>query len=221
MSKSREVADYLKKNPKFVAEHHDLLAGIALPEQPDVAPVHERIYARQVQALRERQDQQQARLDLMVDTARSNQDLARGLHQIAVTLLSPDNPGLNLDPTDPVAPGLLVKSCFDIADVAVFLASKRHDFPAQVDYAFLCQRVAHLGSVCDDRVSGKLGAALFPDAAAIVSCAFIPIAHRQALYGVMVLGSADPQRFQPDMGKVILDRLGQLIGAYLAGRGLA
>ena len=218
MSKSREVADYLKKNPEFVAEHQDLLAGIAPPAQPDAAPeqVHGRIHERRVQALRARQNQQQARLDLMVDAARSNQDLAHGLHQIAVTLLGLED----FDSEDSAAPGLLVKSRFDIDDVAVFLASKRQDFPAQVDYALLCQRVEHLASVCDDRVSKKLGAVLFPGAAEIRSCAFIPIAHRQALCGVMVLGAADPQRFQPDMGVLILDRLGQLIGAYLAGRGL-
>ncbi len=216
MPKSREVADYLKDHPEFFAEHSDLLDAMNLPEQPGQPPAHERIHERQVRALRERHEQQQARLDLIVDTARSNQDLARGLHQVAVNLLGLDD----LDPEDPAAPGRLVKARFDIDDVAVFLSARQQDFPPQVDYALLCQRVEHLASVCDDRVSSKLGAALFPDAAAIQSCAFIPITHGQKFYGVMVLGSADRQRFQPDMGVLILDRLGQLLGAYLAGRGL-
>ena len=75
--------------------------------------------------------------------------------------------------------------------------------------------------MCDDRVSRRLSAALFPPpAVAIASCAFIPLTQAQTLGGVLVLGAADGQRFQPGMGVVILDRLGQLVSAHLAGRGL-
>ena len=230
MPKSREVADYLKTHPEFFAEYPDLLAA-NLPAAADAVPAHKRIHERQVQALRERQDRQQARFDQVLDTARSNQDLDFGLHQIAVALLNPDD----MDAKDPTAPGALVKSRFDMDEVAIFLSAPlstkadakkseqktKQTIPdAQVDYERLSQRVEHLGSVCDDRVSSQLGTALFPDAAAIASCAFVPITHQQKLYGVMVLGSADRERFQPDMGVLILDRLGQLLGAYLAGRGL-
>lgn len=219
MDKSQEVAAYLNSHPEFFAEHPALLAAMKMPAQPEQrdAPAHEmsheRIHERQMQALRERHERQQARLDLIVDTARSNQDLAHGLHHIAVNLLGLDD----IDPQDLAAPGALVKDRFDIDEVAVFLSAQEADFPPQVDYALLCQRVEHLGSICDDRVSSKLSAALFPHAT-IASCAFIPIIHRQKFYGVMVLGSANRQRFQPDMGVLILDRLGQLIGAYVAGR---
>ena len=222
MTKSREVADYLKKNPNFFTENRDLLAGLELPEQPELpglpgtAPVHERIHERQVRALRTRHDLQQAKLDLMVDTVKNNQALERGVHQFAVTLLNLED----LDPANPDAPALLVKSRFDVDNVAVFLSSRQQDFSPEVDYSLLCRRVEHLGSVCDDRISSKLGAGLFPRAGAIESCAFIPVVHRQKLSGVMVLGAADKQRFQPGMGVWILDRLGELIGAYLAGRDL-
>ncbi len=217
MSQSRKIADYLKEHPDFFAEHPDLLAAMNAPEAPLATPAHGRIHDRRELALRERQERQQTRMESMLDTARSNQDLADELHQIAVSLLSADK---SKDLKDPAVPGLLVKSRFDIDEVAIFLSSEQQDFPPQVDYAHLCQRVAHFGSVCDDRVSSKLGAALFPHAAAIASCAFIPLAHRQKLHGVMVLGCVDRERFQPGMGALILDRLGQLIGAYLAGHGL-
>ena len=239
MPKSREVADYLKAHPEFFAEYPDLLAAINQSAAADAVPAHKRIHERQVQALRERNQRQQARFDQLLDTAHSNHDLDFGLHQIAVALLNPDD----IDAKDPSAPGRLVKSRFDMDDVAIFLSAKLPAKPpakksaqkdghktkqqtkqkpaaAQVDYEMLSQRVEHLGSVCDDRVSSQLGTALFPHAAAIASCAFVPITHQQKLYGVMVLGSADRERFQPDMGVLILDRLGQLLGAYLAGRGL-
>ena len=159
MTKSREVADYLKKNPNFFTENRDLLAGLELPEQPELpglpgtAPVHERIHERQVRALRTRHDLQQAKLDLMVDTVKNNQALEQGVHQFAVTLLNLED----LDPANPDAPALLVKSRFDVDNVAVFLSSRQQDFSPEVDYSLLCRRVEHLGSVCDDRISSKLG----------------------------------------------------------------
>ena len=235
MPKSREVADYLKAHPEFFAEYPDLLVAINQSAAADAVPAHKRIHERQVQALRERNQRQQARFDQLLDTAHSNHDLDFGLHQIVIALLNPDD----IDAKDPSAPARLVKSRFDMDEVAIFLSAKppakksaqkdghktkqqtkQKPAAAQVDYEMLSQRVEHLGSVCDDRVSSQLGTALFPHAAAIASCAFVPITHQQKLYGVMVLGSADRERFQPDMGVLILDRLGQLLGAYLVGRGL-
>ena len=212
MPNAREVAAYLKKNPEFFAKRRDLLAAMKLPEDADAAPFH----ARQVQALRDREAEQQARFDSMLDTARNNQDLELGLHEIAVTLMSQTD----IDPSDPAAPAVAVKARFDIDEVAIFLASRSPDSIPRVDYPLLCRRVEHLGSVCDDRVSRKLSATLFPRTAAITSCAFIPLTRARKLGGVMVLGAADPRRFQPGMGVVILDRLGQLLSAYLAGRDL-
>lgn len=209
MPNSREVADYLEKHPDFFTERRALLAAMHLPEAPGATPFHER----QVQALRDRQ----ARLDRVLDTVRDNQHLEQQLHQVAVELLNAD--GLD----GPGATAALVETRFDLDAVAIFLASQMARQPAsppQVDYPSLCRRVEHLSSACDDRVSNKLSASLFPDAGAIASCAFVPLAHRQALCGVMVLGAADSQRFQPGMGVLILDRLGQLISACLAGRNL-
>jgi len=212
MPKSQQVVDYLKKNPGFFDQHQELLAAMDFSNQTGVVPFHER----QVQVLRDRQDVQQARLDLIVDTARSNQDLEHGLHRIAVKLLSLEG----LDPEDPIQPALLVKSRFDVDDVAIFLSSRQPYIDPKIDYPSLCKRVAHLGSVCDDRVSSKLQIVLFSDASSVASCAFVPIVYQQNIFGVMVLGSKDKDQFQPGMGVRVLDRLGQLIGAYLAGRGL-
>jgi len=207
MPNSREVADYLEKHPDFFTQRRDLLAAMDLPEAPGATPFHER----QVQALRDRQ----ARLDRMLDTVRDNQHLEQQLHQVAVELLNFDGPD------GPGAPAALVEARFDLDAVAIFLSSQIARQPgAQVDYPSLCRRVQHLSSSCDDRVPGKLSASLFPEAGAIASCAFVPLARDRALCGVMVLGAADSQRFQPGMGVLILDRLGQLMCAYLAGRNL-
>lgn len=218
MPNPKEIADYLESHPDFFVERGELLAAMRLPEA-FATPFHER----QAQALRDRQ----ARLDRMLDTVKTNQHLEQELHRLAVELLEA---GVAADATVAVAaPAALVKTRFDLSGAAIFLDSQRDAFDPAVDYASLCHRVEHLGSVCDDRVSSKLSAALFPadesaaaESAVIASCAFVPLAHGEPgkLRGVLALGDADRARFQPGMGVLILDRLGQLVSAYLDGRGL-
>ncbi|MDD9821830.1 MAG: DUF484 family protein, partial [Gammaproteobacteria bacterium] len=226
MPNSKAVADYLESHPDFFASRGALLAAMQLPEE-FATPFH----ARQAQALRDRQ----ARLDRMLETVKVNQNLDQELHQFAVELLGMVGDGRAAAPDAAAAaiaaPMELLKTRFDLDAAAVFLDAQRDSFDPGLDYASLCNRVEHLGGVCDDRVSSKLSAALFPAAAdvaagagaaapAVASCAFVPLARGRQLRGVMVLGDADRARFQPGMGALILDRLGQLVSAYLAGRGL-
>ena len=227
MPNSKAVADYLESHPDFFASRGALLAAMQLPEE-FATPFH----ARQAQALRDRQ----ARLDRMLETVKVNQNLEQELHQFAVELLGMVGDGRAASAPDTgdaaaaiAAPMELLKTRFDLDAAAVFLDAQRDSFDPGLDYASLCNRVEHLGGVCDDRVSSKLSAALFPAAAdvdsdsaaaPVASCAFVPLARGRQLRGVMVLGDADRARFQPGMGALILDRLGQLVSAYLAGRGL-
>jgi len=220
MPKPNEVADYLARHTDFFAERGELLAAMRLPEA-FATPFHER----QAQALRERQ----TRLDRMLETLKANQNLEQELHEFAVELLAADVADAEASPAgEAVAtgrPAELLAARFDLTAAAVFVGRQKNNFDPAVDYAALCSRVEHLGGACDDRVSSKLCAALFPDvaadtAAAIASCAFVPLARARQLRGVLVLGDADRARFQPGMGVLFLDRIGQLVSAYLRGCGL-
>jgi len=220
MPNAKEVADYLERHPDFFAARGALLASMRLPEE-FATPFH----ARQAQAMRERQ----ARLDRMLETLKTNQNLEQELHELAVELLRAGGAGADDSAADVSVPAELLKARFDLTAVAIFLESRAGDFEPGVDYASLCARVSHFSGACDDRVSSKLSAALFPppaDAGAIASCAFVPLlragaaGEKRCLRGVMVLGDADRARFQPGMGALILDRLGQQVSAFLCGRGL-
>lgn len=213
------VAEYLAVHPQFFAGRGELLAGMELPaaegkeeEQAGVGG-REDFYPRLVETLRNRHEQQQARMEWMVDTARGNQDRLWDLHRVTLALF-----GEVGEEEEGLAERLagLVKEGFGLDDVVVFLASQQEGAQqGKVDYAQLCQRVSHLSSVCDDRVGADLLGALF-SVAGICSCAFVPLAFRGKLYGVMVLGAVERTRFQPDMGVLLVDRLGELLGGYIA-----
>lgn len=218
MPKPKEVADYLASHPDFFASRGELLANLRLPEE-FATPFHER----QAQALRERQ----TRLDRMLETVKDNQTIEQELHDFAVDLLNADcaggGAGDNAEAETIALPAALLKARFDLTAAAIFLGRQADALDPGVDYASLCSRVEHLSGACDDRVSTKLSAAMFPAAAesnAIASCAFVPLLSARQVRGVLVLGDADRARFQPGMGVLFLDRLGQLVSAYLYGRGL-
>lgn len=190
--------------------------------EPAAPPMHTRVADRRRETISARQASHRAQLDEMVRIAAANHELERGLHRVATALLAER-------PRDVAAAvARWMRAYFAVPRAAVWLADRARAAAAAAHYEQLRQRVAHLGSICEDRAPRKLLAAWFAaapaageDAVAIASCAFIPLAYEGNLYGVLALGSPDKTRFQPGMGAEILDRLGQLLGAYLAGAAAA
>ena len=48
------------------------------------------------------------------------------------------------------------------------------------------------------------------------SFAFIPLSDEKQVYGVLILGTEDPNRFKADMGSLYLERIGDLVSAAVA-----
>ena len=113
-----------------------------------------------------------------------------------------------------------MKNLFNVSEVIILLENLDDDSRSQV-FDQVKQRVIHKSSICDDRVSNSLLESIFDrDAQGIGSCAFIPLVFNDNITGVMVLGSVSQERFSPGMGVNFLDKLGMLVGSYLAGRQL-
>ena len=208
MSKAQDVIEFLKSNPRFLLENEDLIADLDTAEEQSGNV----FYERQLKVLRERENQQKARLELIVDGARDNQKLESDLTEVAIRLLSHDSSN-ELPAAMVVA---LVKRQFNIKGAVVLLNS---DGDRHAKYDEVRQRVMHKSSICDDRVSSQLMQGLFEEEyEAIKSCAFVPLTFDDQLIGVMILGSNSAERFQPGVGVMFLDRLGQLVAAYIKGR---
>ena len=217
MPTAQEIIDYLKDNPAFFKEREELLAqlNLDLTDMEGVSP----FVARQLQVLKDRESQQQAKIDLIMDGAKSNQKLEADFVEIAVRLLSHKSD--SDDPVDIVS--ALVKRQFNVKALVIMLKAggdgSQSNSVFHQKYDEVRQRVAHKKSVCDDRVSSTLLESLFDqDDQAIKSCAFIPLVFEDDLIGTMVLGSSSVSRFQPGVGVMFLDRLGLLVAGFLQGR---
>ncbi len=210
MPKPEEVVDYLRANPDFFGQREDLLVELGLGDAGGSAL----FYERQLQVLRDRLTHHQAKIEFIVDGVRNNQKLESDFLQVAISLLA--HRGYNDSPVETV--NQLMKRQFDIEESVIILKPGTAD-PEPPRYEAVRQRVAHTGSVCDDRLSSALRESIFgAGEQSVQSCAFIPLPFEDELLGVMTLGSHSRIRFQPDIGVMFLDRLGLLIGGYLHGR---
>lgn len=203
--KAEDVAAYLKQNPDFFMEHQEVLAEL------EVAAEQQPFHQRQLEVLRQRHSAEQAKYEMVVDSARNNQALEQTLHEFAQQLLGSGDKEKSTAIT-------VTKKMFQLEWAKIF----KPDEPEEqgVDVESLTKRVSHGSSICDDRVSTELLGQMFGDDHDVNSCAFIPLQitdqDRVQCIGVMVLGAADATRFQPGMGPIYLDRMGDLIAAFLS-----
>ena len=211
MINAAAVLDYLKQNPSFFQQHETILVELGLMDRDKSAPFIER----QIEVLKTRESEQKAKLDMIVDSARSNLKLEDDFLEIVIRLLSIDqSSGSAMD----IVSSLLVKQ-FNVKKAVVLLQMENMD-SRHAHYDEIRQRVTHKSSICDDRISSSLLQALFDsEADHVKSCAFIPLLFDDEIKGVLVLGSSDRERFNPEMGVNFLDKLGLLVGAYLQGKG--
>lgn len=207
--KTQEVIDYLKKHPSFFEENPELLRYLDFGDGVGATT----FYERQRKVWKERENQQQTKIDLIVDSAKNNQRLETDLQEMAIGLLSGRH-----NKKDAVKTVVaLVKRQFNVNDVAILLSNEEEGC-AHPKYDDIRQRVVHQSSICDDRLSSNLLEALFSENfKAIKSCAFVPIIFADEIKGIMVLGSISETRFQPGIGVIFLDRLGLLVGGYFQG----
>lgn len=211
MLNAREVIEFLKNNPKFFEENEEILSELKFGSGNGAT----HFYERQLNVLKQRESQQQSKIDLIVDSAKNNQRLETDLLEMSIRLLSEGQNGN--DPVNTVI--ALIKRQFNVHDAVVLLRSEER-YPRHKKFDEVRQRVNHKSSVCDDRVSSKLLDELFEqEKTSVQSCAFVPLIFSDEITGVMVLGSNLRDRFPPDTGVVFLDRLGLLVGSYLQGGG--
>ncbi len=210
-----EVADYLRRHPRFFAKHLDLLEVLEVPH-PCGSAVS--LVARQIDLLRERTRRLETQLNDIVQIARDNDILHQRIHQLTLALLaarSLEDALACLEwgfteyfQTDFVA--------VRIADplLATPIANLRW-VPAAGSQESMAEALETGRPVCGQPNPEEARLLFGAVAGEVASQALIPL--RQAgLRGVLAIGSRDPQRFLPGMGAVFLHQLGEIIAARLA-----
>jgi uncharacterized protein YigA (DUF484 family) len=217
---SEEVlVDYLVRHPDFFERHAGVLTRLRIPHERGGQTIS--LVERQVQALRDKNQQLEAKIHEFVSIAQSNDALSTKIHRLSCRLVG----------------------AHGAAEVIEALeASLREDFGAS-HWVMVCLRsdvpelsrlmTRHLRLI-DDRGAGELKPFetffeankprcgqirdtqreyLFGnDAAEIGSAALVPLGDG-AEYGLLAIGSNETERFQSSMSTDFLTRIGELVSA--------
>lgn len=207
-----DIARWLEAHPEFFDEHAEIFADLKVPHPHTGRAIS--LGERQVLSLRERLHVLERRMNMLMQTARTNQQIAMQLHEWSLGLLSETEPGAL---PERVRHGL--KAVFNVDDVALRLwdcpGLPGPNQPEDVDeetrlFADSLDR-PYCGRDTQFRAVQWLNTV--PASLAMVT---LRTPQRGQAFGLLVLGADDASRFTADMGTLFLEQVGALAGAALS-----
>lgn len=212
--KPENVARYLRKNPQFFVEYAEMLADIRIPHPYDGRAIS--ISERQLTLLREKNRQLQEKLHELISIGENNDLIGEKMHQLTMALVA-------FNSLDEMLNGLndTLREIFSIPHVAVRLwfscdstDDKRRPEFAPISETMRTTVESMAKPYCGPHLTDEIKQWFGPDAPQLRSFSMIPL-RRKDTFGLLVMGSPEPERFYPDMGTLYLERLGELIASAL------
>ncbi len=212
-----EMVRYLRDHPAFFEDHQDVLAGMILSHESGSAVS---LIERQVQILREQKDEQKRKLQNLITAAKNNEKLNNNVNALILKLLDASS----LDAVIQVIEQGMRADFEADAIVVKLLASGNAVLKEHAELTSWQQPALVIGEkvmtarepVCGSFNSDQMQA-LFADAD-IKSAGIVPLSkdkNSKNCYGIIAIGSYDPQRFRSDMGTIFLTLLGQVLTRIL------
>jgi uncharacterized protein YigA (DUF484 family) len=210
-----DIANYLANTPDFFVRHAGVLAAVQLSSPHGQRAVS--LQERQAELLREKIKGLELRSADMIRHGQENSAIADRLHRWTRELL------LTRDTQDlPLVAAREMAAQFNVPQVAIKLWDVAPDFAGQAYAQGASDDVQAFASslprpYCGSN-PGLEAAGWLVDPGAVSSLALIPLraGEGQDAFGLLVLGSSDPQRFAADMGTEFLERMGELTSAALS-----
>ncbi len=216
LSLQEVVANYLRRNPGFLAAFPDVLETLQLSHASGTASS---LIERQVSQLRKKNQELRQQLNQLMRVAAENEQLMSRLHQLTLELMAMDNPGAFFQHL-----GRSLLNDFKADILRVYLFDRKTAGLASEDVCWvdrdderLQQFQVHLEkghTVCGRLGEHKLNFLFDSKARWVQSTALVPLGERGA-DGMMAIGSSDPARFYPGMGTLFLDLLADVISSSL------
>jgi uncharacterized protein YigA (DUF484 family) len=213
---AQDVAQYLVDHPDFFDQHPELLAGMQLPHPHNGQAIS--LVERQSLMLRERIKSLEMRVAEMVRHGQENDAIADKLVNWTRALLIESDPARL--PTTLLAE---LKRVFDVPCAGLRLwnagaAVADHECAQPVENDTISLANSMRVPFCGANVGFEAASWLEDDGASVQSIAMLPlrVGADPETFGLLVLGSADKDRFQVTMGTAFLERIAELASAALA-----
>lgn len=197
-----DIRNWLEAHPDVFIEHQDWLDLINLPQESDIPSLMQA----QVERLRKDKRTLTGQLHALKAIAEDNENLTRRLHRLTLQLLTESG---NSDILRVLQDRL--REDFDIDAVRFHRRVGNGDASAS-QWPGWAERALQLGKIECGRLTREKIDFLFADSAdSIASVALIPLPDS----GLLAIGSNERERFQPGIGTLFLELLGQTVHARL------
>lgn len=213
---ANEVAQFLKANPQFFDQHPQLLETIYVPHPHGGRAIP--LTERQIVSLREKVRQLELKLGEFLRFGEDNDAIGEKVQRLSLALL-----GAKDFASAAQALYFHLREDFAVPHVALRVWGLPLDaVPAAPEgapiEAGLRDRAETMGAPLCGPGAGNPFLAWFGEAQEhIRSVALVPLGQTRT-FGLLALGSEDPQRFFPEMGTLYLRRIGELTAGALAAR---
>jgi uncharacterized protein YigA (DUF484 family) len=212
-TQARVVAAYLKQHPEFLSAYPELAAKLTMPREQGAVSS---LAAYQLQSLRDKNAELERQLAELVAIAADNEKLMERVHALTVALLRAST-------IEVTARSVVAKlgADFHTEQVRLVLFGRESSLPraewlqqlpgpeALPAFAeFLHQNEPVSGRLSAEKLDVLFGA----KAGEVRSVALMRLGDA----GLLAIGSADPDRFQPGMGTLFLKMISATITAALA-----
>ena len=206
------VADYLKNNLDFFVKNPAILAELKIPHEHGGAIS---LVEKQLTVLREQNQETNKKIHELIEIATQNEELARRMHQLALTLIDADDPK---DIFSTMYDNLKKNFHADRVIVRLFANPAFIDsFPTDEFVGkesieeSLFKRIIEKREPLSGKMKHQQQVFLFGDNGDdIASSVMIPL-HGVGWGGILAIGSFDAERFQPGMGIELLANLGEIL----------
>lgn len=212
-AEEQSVLDFLAKTPDFFERHAEVLENMPISHGSGTAVS---LIERQVQVLRTRNQQLEARLESLLETARQNEARVQGMNALAEALIRADSPAAVISAIGEV---LAAEFAVDSIKMALFEIPEHCEDLGLVPLAAEHQSGAirdffRTGQTQCGPLDEELKELLFAGHSELRSAALVPLDQRNSL-GLIALASVDENRFTPTMGRLFLDMTANLATAAL------
>ena len=204
-----EVAHFLKTHPDFFTQHADIFADLRIPHPHETRAIS--LGERQILTLRNRCKELEWKLAGLIHNASGNERIASLLMQWCCEMLEEDDAC--------ALPPLMARrlhDIFEVPEVVLRLWDKHGPAPyvQQVGEA-LRQYAESLGQPYCGPSQACPAAEWLKESARSMACITLRDPDTQTPFGLLVLGSDDPERFTVDMATDYLVTIGKIASAGL------
>lgn len=207
---ANDILEFLQANPDFFVEHPDLIAQLNIPHITGGQAIS--LTERQVSTLREKLGQVQGKLSELVGFGEENDAISTKVHRLTLSLLVAES-------FESVSQGVYTHLIEDFAvphvQLRIWNSILKRPLPEFIDVSetlrFEAADLQH--PRCGPAMPGEILEWFGDDADKLRSWALIPLRRDAQVFGMLALGSEDPQRFFPEMGTLYVERIGDLVSA--------